>query len=137
MPAEETGKAKTVLIVDDDEEVRRFVSAVLSSHGYRVVQSATGCEALALAQQGDRPRIDVLVTDISLIGADGITLAERLIARLPGIGVVFMSGFAEVPRARLDGLAARWVFVPKPFHLRRLLDAVHSVLDETGGARAA
>jgi two-component system, cell cycle sensor histidine kinase and response regulator CckA len=134
MPAE---TAKTVLIVDDDDEVRRFVSAVLATHGYRVVQSATGCEALSLAHEDDRPSIDVLVTDISLIGADGITLAERVIAHFPGIGVVFMSGFAEVPRGRLDGLAARWVFVPKPFHLRRLLDAVHSVLDETGGARAA
>jgi DNA-binding NtrC family response regulator len=134
MSAEEAGNTKTVLIVDDDDEVRRFVGTVLSRQGYRIIQSESGLEALSQARQ-DRPTIDVLLTDISLLDTDGITLAEHFIARFPGAGVVFMSGFAEIPRSRLENLTVKWAFVPKPFHVQKLLDAVHSVVTET--ARAA
>ena len=134
MPAEVAGNTKTVLVVDDDDEVRRFVATVLSRQGYRIIQSESGLEAMLHAQQ-DRPKLDILVTDISLLDTDGITLAEHFVARFPGAGVVFMSGFAEIPRSRLEHLTVKWAFVPKPFHVQKLLDAVRSVVTET--ARAA
>ncbi len=129
------GDAKTVLIVDDNAEVRRFVVTVLSSQGYRTIQSASGREALSAAAP-DQPKIDVLLTDISLLDTDGITLAERFVALFPGTGVVLMSGYAEVPRSRVEHLGARWTFVAKPFQLRNLTEAVRTVLPDAG-ARAA
>jgi DNA-binding NtrC family response regulator len=136
MPAEGAGNNETVLVVDDDDEVRRFLVTVLSRQGYRIIESSSGIEALSQLQR-DRPGIDILVTDISLLDTDGIALAEHFIARCPGAGVVFMSGFTEIPRPRLESLPARWAFVPKPFHVQKLLDAVHTILTEAGGARAA
>ncbi len=136
MLAEGLLTVKTVLVVDDDDEVRRFVATVLSRQGYRTAQAESGIDALSHFHQ-DRPDIDILVTDISLLDTNGISLAERFLVRFPGAGVVFMSGFVEVPRSRLEKLAARWAFVPKPFHLQALLDAVRGVSTEAGGARAA
>jgi CheY-like chemotaxis protein len=133
MPAEGTGTAKTALIVDDEPEVRRLIVMILSRHGYRTIQADSGLEALSAAQQG----VDVLVTDFSLPDIDGTTLAGRFIARFPDVGVVFMSGFVEVPRLQLEKLSVRWVFLPKPFRMQELLEAVRSVVTKTGGERAA
>jgi two-component system cell cycle sensor histidine kinase/response regulator CckA len=135
MSTEDAAKTGTVLIVDDAVEVRRFVGTALSNQGYQILQSCCGVDALLLAPK-DGPIIDILVTDISLPDTDGITLAEHLLARFPGAGVVIMSGCAEVPRCRLQDLASRWAFVPKPFQMRRLVEAVGSVRTDAG-ARAA
>jgi two-component system, cell cycle sensor histidine kinase and response regulator CckA len=136
MSFEEAGNSETVLVVDDDNEVRQFVVTVLSRQGYRILQSSSGIEALSHAEQ-DRPKIDILVTDISLLDTDGIALAEHFVTRFPEAGVVLISGFAGIPRSRLENLAARWVFVEKPFPLQKLVDAVRGVLSEAGGERAA
>ena len=136
MPAEDAGENKTILIVDDDPEVRRLVGTVLSSAGYKTVEAASGLHALSLARQAGSG-IGAVVTDITMPDIDGVTLAERLAERFPEIPVVFMSGFGEIPLPRLAGLDIRWGFVPKPFRVNRLLEAVRSVLAETGGARAA
>ncbi len=127
---------KNVLVVEDDDDVRQFVVTVLSRQGYRTVESSSGIDALEHTQP-DRPKVDVLVTDISLLDTDGIALAEHFAALFPDAGVVIMSGLVGVPRSRLEGLAVPWAFVEKPFHLQKLIDAVRSVLDEAGGVRAA
>ena len=133
MPSQGVESAKTALIVDDEPEVRRFIVAALARHGYRTLHAGGAIEALSVAQQD----IDVLVTDFALPGADGITLAEWFIERLPGVGVVFTSGFTELPRQRLEDLPARWAFLPKPFRTLPLIEAVRSVVTEAGDARAA
>jgi len=130
MPAE--GTDRTVLIVDDDPDVCRFVVMVLTGQGYRTIGSRTGREALS-SLRGD---IDVLVTDLSLPDIDGVTLIERVKAGCPDAGVVLMSGYAEVPRARLERLGIKWTFLPKPFPIQKLVEAVRRVATHAG-ARAA
>ncbi len=136
MPAKPAENPKRVLVVEDDDDVRQFVVTVLSRQGYRIIESPSGIGALAHTRP-DRPKIDVLVTDISLLDTDGIALAEHFAGLFPEAGVVIMSGLAGVPRSRLESLAVPWAFVEKPFHLQRLIDAVRSVLDEAGRVRAA
>jgi DNA-binding NtrC family response regulator len=136
MPANSQDNSRTVLVVDDDDDVRQFVVAVLAREGYRTVESSSGIDALVHTQPG-QPKIDVLVTDLSLLDTDGIALAEHFGALFPEAGVVIMSGHVGVPRSRLDGLPVPWAFVEKPFHLERLIDAVRGVLDEAGEVRAA
>lgn len=136
MPTKPPDDPKVVLVVEDDDDVRQFVVTVLSRHGYRTIESSSGIEASEHTQP-DRPKIDVLVTDISLLDTDGIALAEHFAALFPEAGVVIMSGLLGIPRSRLENLAVPWAFVEKPFHLQKLIDAVRSVLDEAGGVRAA
>ena len=136
MFAEAVDHPKNVLVVEDDDDVRQFVVTVLSRQGYRTVESASGIDALVHTQP-HRPKIDVLVTDISLLDTDGIALAEHFAGLFPEAGVVIMSGLAGIPRSRLEGLAVPWAFVEKPFHLQKLIDADRSVLDEAGRVRAA
>ena len=136
MPTKPPDDPKVVLVVEDDDDVRQFVVTVLSRQGYRTIESSSGIEASEHTQP-DRPKIDVLVTDISLLDTDGIALAEHFAALFPEAGVVIMSGLVGVPRSRLESLAVPWAFVEKPFHLQKLIDAVRSVLDEAGGVRAA
>jgi len=136
MSFEEAGNSETVLVVDDDNEVRQFVVTVLSRQGYRTVQSSSGIDAAVHMQPG-QPKIDVLVTDVSLLDTDGVALAEHFAELFPEAGVVIMSGHPGIPRSRLEKLAVPWAFVEKPFHLQRMIDAVRSVLDEAAGVRAA
>ena len=136
MPAKPLDDPKIVLVVEDDDDVRQFVVTVLSRQGYRTVESSSGIDALLHTQPG-RPKINVLVTDVSLLDTDGIALAEYFASLFPEAGVVIMSGHVGVPRSRLDSLAVPWAFVQKPFHLERLIDAVRGVLDEAGDVRAA
>jgi len=124
------------MVVEDDDDVRRLVITVLAREGYRTIECPSGIDALAHTEP-DRPKIDVLVTDISLLDTDGIALAEHFAAQFPEAGVVIMSGLAGVTRSRMESLPVPWAFVQKPFHLQKLIDAVRSVLDEAGGVRAA
>ncbi|HXN48135.1 MAG TPA: response regulator [Bryobacteraceae bacterium] len=125
-----------VLVVEDDDDVRQFVVTILSRQGYRTVESSSGIDAVVHMQPG-QPKIDVLVTDLSLLDTNGLALAEHFAELLPDAGVVIMSGHVGVPRSRLDGLAVPWAFVQKPFHLQRMIDAVRGVLDEAENVRAA
>lgn len=136
MPAKPSDNPERVLVVDDDDDVRQFVVAVLSRQGYRIVQSSSGIDAAVHMRPG-QPKIHALVTDVSLLDTDGLALAEHFAELFPEAGVVIMSGHVGVPRSRLESLAVPWAFVEKPFHLQRMIDAVRSVLDEAGGVRAA
>jgi two-component system, cell cycle sensor histidine kinase and response regulator CckA len=136
MPAKPPTKSRMILVVEDDDDVRQFVVTVLARQGYRTAECSSGIDALAHTQP-DRPKIDVLVTDISLLDTDGIALAEHFAALFPEAGVVIMSGLIGVPRSRMEELSVPWAFVEKPFHLQKLIDAVRRVLDEAGRVRAA
>jgi DNA-binding NtrC family response regulator len=129
MSAEVTANTTTILIVDDNADVRSLVGLILARRGYRTVESGSARDALSRARHWS-PKIDVLLTDYALPDGDGITLARRFLARFPSAGVVFMSGFLEIPRWQLDNLDARWAFVPKPFRPRKLLETVEAVLKE-------
>jgi two-component system cell cycle sensor histidine kinase/response regulator CckA len=135
---ETEGTRKTVLIVDDEPEIRRVIAVALSSHGYKTIESPSGSEALSRLQQaGLEHGIDIVITDIAMPDMDGVTLAERLAERFPQTRVVLMSGFAEVPLSRIENLRSRWAFVAKPFSLRKLMEAVRGAPSEDGDIRAA
>jgi two-component system cell cycle sensor histidine kinase/response regulator CckA len=111
----------TVLIVEDEEALRRVVDRILTDEGYTVLTAASGEEALELAAAEDG-RIDLLVSDVVLGGMTGPQLATSLRARRPGLKVLLMSGYAGMPVGSVDD------FLPKPFspfelarRIRRLL----------------
>ncbi len=120
------GSYVTVLVVDDQFEVREVVVRCLRTHGYRVLESADGSAALELAA-GYRGPIHLLLTDIVMCPVGGPELAARLKADRPDTAVLFMSGYTalQVPE--------RAPFLPKPFTAQMLLRSVEEALRYAGG----
>jgi two-component system, cell cycle sensor histidine kinase and response regulator CckA len=116
----------TILLVDDDPDVRAILGEVLRIGGFAILEAADGPAALRIAETTLRP-IELLVTDIHMPGIDGVELARRVQALRPATGVVYMSGApADVVAAR--GLAAGTVFLPKPFGPDVLLEGVRDAM---------
>ncbi|MCA9701868.1 MAG: response regulator, partial [Myxococcales bacterium] len=122
-----------ILLVDDDDSVRRTVEKILLRGGYQVV-SCTGPEA-ALAKAGEDRDFDLVVTDVIMPQMSGPALVERLLALLGPRPVVFLSGYASAAQSMLGGHAG---FLPKPFTPAQLLAKVRAQLQAglTDRARA-
>jgi CheY-like chemotaxis protein len=133
-PAEETverlepaGGGETLLLVEDEAAVRQLVFRVLAGHGYTVLVADSGDEALRLLESRGEP-IALLLTDVILPGMSGRELADRLRGRLPGLKVLYMSGYTQnaiVHDGRLDAGVA---FLEKPFTPEDLVRRVREVL---------
>ena len=107
-------RSLTVFIVEDNPMVRQLAVRAVSQLGCRVLEAASGSEALERldAEQAD---VDVLVTDVVMPGMGGPQVAKAFRARFPNLRVVFMSGYADAATAR-DGVGdVDGVFLPKPF----------------------
>jgi two-component system cell cycle sensor histidine kinase/response regulator CckA len=126
LPATPASMAR-VLVVEDEEVIRGLVDQVLSAEGYDVVVAADGHEALGLAAR--RP-VDVLLTDLTMPGIGGQELADRLRERIPGLKVMFMSGFAEGSDFSALALTSSTTFLEKPFTFSTLTERMRELIDE-------
>ncbi|HXN46416.1 MAG TPA: response regulator [Bryobacteraceae bacterium] len=111
----------TVLVADDEPDVRATVGQVLQTHGCRVLEAVDGVHALEIATQHPGP-IHLLVTDIEMPRLDGHELHRRFNQRHPETRTLFMSGAAET------GLHASAAFLSKPFRAQTLVRKVCEVL---------
>jgi two-component system cell cycle sensor histidine kinase/response regulator CckA len=125
-----TACTETILLVEDEDGVRRLLKHVLSMQGYEVIEAAGGPEAIAIYQQLQRP-VDLLLTDVVMPRMSGRELAERMLILQPGLKIIFMSGYTDEALTGAGNLAA--VFLPKPLRPDVLARRVREVLD---GAKA-
>jgi len=116
---------ETVLLVEDESGVRRFVLTVLERHGYRVLEADSSEAAIARLARHDGP-LDLLLTDVMLSGRDGAHLAAELRRSQPALPVVFMSGYAD-PKL-LKALPSGTNVLHKPFTAHTLLTRVRGAL---------
>lgn len=131
-------RSGTVLLVEDDQAVRNVARRVLEDEGYHVIAAGTGQEALALVSApGDPPEIDVLVTDVVMPGMAGPELVQRVRERLPGLPVLYVSGFTERALVAHGVTADATAFLQKPFSGGLLLGAVATALDRAAGTEVA
>jgi two-component system cell cycle sensor histidine kinase/response regulator CckA len=121
---------QTILIVDDDENVRAVARDVLREHGYRVLEARTGEEADQLAAEYTRS-IYLLVTDVIMPGITGRDLVERLRRTRPTLRAIFMSGYGRLAIAHHGVLDRDAVLLEKPFTSVQLLNYVGAALDTT------
>ena len=125
---------KTVLLAEDDEDVRQLVQDMLASHGYTVLTARDPAEALEQASTY-AGIIDLLLTDVVMPGGNGRDLGRRMTAVRPGIKVLYTSGYPEHGHPwSADRAAARSViepgapFLAKPFTREALLQKIRELL---------
>ena len=121
------GGGETVLVVEDEEAVRRMAARTLSLRGYRVLEASDAEQALAC--EADWGRIDLLVTDVVMPGAGGRELAAALTALRPGLRLLYISGYTDDEVTRRGLLDAGAPFLEKPFEAEGLARRVREVLD--------
>jgi PAS domain S-box-containing protein len=119
--------SETILVVEDDEGVRRLIVGTLGICGFRVLQAADGTGALLTAAQHGRP-IDLLLTDVIMRGMNGKEVADRMAALQPGVKVLFISGYSGELIAKAGVLNPGVAYLPKPFTSDTLAAKVREVL---------
>jgi CheY-like chemotaxis protein len=131
---EPAGGHETVLLVEDEEGVRRAVHSALERRGYHVLVAASGPEALDLSRSHQGP-IDLLISDVVMPQMNGRELAKTLTGERPHIAVMFISGYPGDTLQSKGALAAEAVFLPKPFTPAALTTMVRQILDRRGKGR--
>jgi PAS domain S-box-containing protein len=122
VPLSDDRGTETILLVEDEDEVRAVLRQILLGKGYRVLQASSGEEALVMARIHRGP-IHLLLSDVTMPQMKGPELAGHLISERPDTRVLFMSGYNEESFA--EGLCLQ-----KPFSPQKLAGAVRSVLDD-------
>ena len=118
---------QTILLAEDEHVVRTVVRETLERRGYTVLDGGDGPSALALAAEHDGP-IDLLLSDVSMPGMNGLELAERLRQLRPGVRVLLMSGAPDMDVAGRMAATEGVDFLPKPIMPNALLEAVRAAI---------
>jgi CheY-like chemotaxis protein len=125
LTASELSGNETVLVVEDQAEVRKFAVEALRSYGYVVIQAENEAEALQLCE---RERIDLLLTDVVMPNMSGRELAERAVEQRSGLKVLFMSGYTDDAIENHGVLRKGAGFIQKPFSPPQLAAKVRETL---------
>ncbi len=126
--------SERLLIVEDEDAVRRLAERILQGAGYEVLIAANGADALRLCENHSGA-IDLLLTDVVMPQMGGRDLAERLATQCPQLKVLFMSGYTDNAIVHHGVLDPDTRFIGKPFTAAELTRKVREVLDEKDGLR--
>ncbi|MEC9367620.1 MAG: response regulator [Pseudomonadota bacterium] len=118
----------TVLLVEDEEAVRTFAARALASRGYKVLEAGTGTEALEVMEDHGG-EVDLVVSDVVMPEMDGPTLLKELRKTNRDLKIIFISGYAEDAFKKNLEAKEQFVFLPKPFSLKQLAEAVKETLE--------
>ena len=121
---------QTIVLVDDDEAVRRLVSRILEREGYRVISAASAAEGLEALDKCEG-EADLLLTDVTLPGGiDGIELGRRALEACSDLKILCMSGYGESLEMDEDlaRRASAAAYIGKPFAPGKLVSAVHDLI---------
>ncbi len=123
--------SETILVVEDEPFVRRYLMELLAGQGYDVLEAASGAEALARSEACSRP-IHLLLTDVVMPEMNGRQLAERLVTKRPEMRVLFMSGYTDDAVLRHGVQNRGTAFIQKPCAPEALLKKIREVLSVEG-----
>jgi signal transduction histidine kinase/ActR/RegA family two-component response regulator len=133
VPATSTHGSETILVVEDDDEVRSLASEFLRSAGYGVLTAKDGVEALEVSERFGGS-IHLLLTDVVMPKMRGTELAQKLKARLPGLRVVYLSGYLEQDTCSGEILEKATV-LQKPFSRDTLIRQIGEAFEEKARAQ--
>jgi PAS domain S-box-containing protein len=127
--------SETVLLVEDEDNVRESIAEYLKERGYTVIKASEGAEALELVSQSDQ-RIDLMLTDVIMPGMSGRDLAKKVRQLHPNIKTVFMSGYSNNLLSNQQILDPNHVLLQKPVRLNALAKCLRERLDRAHAAKA-
>jgi PAS domain S-box-containing protein len=122
------GGAESILVAEDEENVRRLIRRVIEHSGYHVLMASTPHEAIDIAKHHPGP-IDLLLTDVIMPEMTGPALAAQIVAIRPGVKVIYMSGYTDKAIMEGTGLDRTIPFIQKPFATDVLVRKVREALD--------
>jgi two-component system cell cycle sensor histidine kinase/response regulator CckA len=126
-PRTEAKGSGTVLVVEDQEEVRQLTCTILSGLGFHVLEAGDGMEAMLVAAEYQQP-IRLMVTDVIMPGINGRELAESMALSRPEMLVIYMSGYTDRVMSNDGVLDSSVAYLQKPFTPDKLTEMVHRVL---------
>jgi len=113
----------SILVVDDEEMIRRVAARMLSLHGFGVLEAGNGSEALEVLDR-IAAKVGLVVTDVAMPVLDGRALGEEIARRWPHLPVLYMSGYAPDEQLVANVVDAKVPFLPKPFTADVLMQRV-------------
>jgi DNA-binding NtrC family response regulator len=122
----------TILVVDDEPEIRKLVAAMLARSGYRVLVADSGENAIRLFKMN--PEISLLLTDVVATGMSGPIIADEIATLKPEIKVLFMSGYDSTQVVQRYVVEKGYSLLVKPFTMEQLGTKVKAILGDPGAA---
>jgi PAS domain S-box-containing protein len=123
--------SETILLVEDEDVVRGLATQILEQAGYKVIAAARGDEAVRICRDSDE-QIDLLLTDVVMPQTSGKEVADQLSQLMPGLKVLFMSGYTDEAIVHHGVLDSNIEFIQKPFTPAALATKIREVLDTSG-----
>jgi CheY-like chemotaxis protein len=120
-------KNETILLVEDEKNVRELLAEVLSESGFRVLEAEDGLQALKILKKRKRRKIDLLLTDVQMPIIDGLELIDKASALAPTMSILLMSGCVDAEEISRKGLTS--CFIPKPFSPILVLERIRETID--------
>ncbi len=117
-----------ILLAEDDDAMRSFISMALKKAGHRVIACEDGVKAYAELESDTDHDITMLLADIVMPGMDGIELSQKASKLRPDLKIMFITGFAAVAMGQRNPNAEHARVLQKPFHLKDLVDQVNEML---------
>lgn len=119
------GTGGTILVVDDEPEIREMITIILDTLGYQVLAAGSGQEALEII---GAEHVDLLITDTIMPGMGGVELARQIVERGKAVNVIFVSGYPGQEVIEREGLTPDSAFLQKPFTVSGLTELVQQFL---------
>jgi two-component system cell cycle sensor histidine kinase/response regulator CckA len=123
---EPMGQALTVLLVEDNEQLRKWLHGALEKLGYNLLEACDGADALLIAELHPGP-IDVVVTDVMMPRVNGVELLRELMPIRPHIRALYISGYPEPLLRESTMLPPDVNYLAKPFEIRDLVARIESL----------
>ena len=120
--------SETIMVVEDQADVRELIVHVLKEYGYNIIESIDGEDALAKCKKY-RKDIHLLITDVIMPKLNGLELREKLLKSYPDLKVIFMSGYADNVIAKMGVLDIDKIFIEKPFVPSSLISKIREILN--------
>jgi len=127
-PSRPSAAERTILVLDDEAEVRKMVAAMLTGNGYKVLTAENGDNAIKAFKKSKQP-IDLLLLDVVSPGLSGPMVADRIAELQPGLRVLFMSGYGSTNVVQRYVVEKGYALLTKPFTEPQLAKKVREVLE--------
>jgi PAS domain S-box-containing protein len=128
LPGSHEAHGETILVVEDETDVRNMIVRALGRRNYRLLEAANGEEAVKLVKQHNN-HVDLMITDIIMPGMRGTEAAQRIVSMVPEMKVLYMSGYTDNAMFHQKLLDAGTLFIQKPFTLAGLEEKVRQALE--------